>query len=47
LDIIKDPANIVAIEWPEKIAKLLPRGLVKITFGHLKESEREITIDGL
>ena len=29
-EIISDPKNIVAIEWPEKIKKVLPKNIIKI-----------------
>ena len=44
-DIIKNPENIVAIEWPEKIKKLLPEEVISIQFDHLEESKRKISID--
>jgi len=43
-NIISDPKNIVAIEWPEKISKLLPQNNISITFEHLEENKREISI---
>lgn len=43
-EIIADPKNIVAIEWPEKITSLLPENAIKITFSHLQENKREIVI---
>ena len=30
--IISNPKNIVAIEWPEKIKKVLPKNIIKIDF---------------
>lgn len=42
-EIISNPENIVAIEWPEKIAGILPETAVKITFTHLEENKREIS----
>ncbi|OGZ73873.1 MAG: tRNA (adenosine(37)-N6)-threonylcarbamoyltransferase complex ATPase subunit type 1 TsaE [Candidatus Staskawiczbacteria bacterium RIFCSPLOWO2_01_FULL_38_12b] len=55
-EIIKNPENIVAIEWPEKIKEILPKDAILITFDHLepisakgdgeaKENKREIKID--
>jgi tRNA threonylcarbamoyladenosine biosynthesis protein TsaE len=43
-EIIKDPQNIVAIEWAEKIKKILPRKVLKIKFKILGKKEREISI---
>ena len=42
--IISDPKNIIAIEWPEKIKKLLPKKVINIEFKFLNENEREIRI---
>lgn len=52
-EILSNPKNIVAIEWPEKISKILnvpslraKRGnLVSITFKHLEINKRELTFD--
>ena len=42
--IISNPQNIVAIEWPEKIAGVLPKSNIEIAFGHLEENKRELMI---
>ena len=42
--IISDPKNIVAIEWPEKIKKALPKKSVLITFKFINKNKREIKI---
>lgn len=42
-EIIKNPKNIVLIEWPERIKKLLPKDLTWIVLEHGKrENERII-----
>jgi tRNA threonylcarbamoyladenosine biosynthesis protein TsaE len=41
-EIIKNPKNIVAVEWSEKIKKYLPKDHVKINFNFVDESKREI-----
>lgn len=43
-EIISNPENIVAIEWPEKIEELLPKEKISLSFEHKKEGERELTI---
>ena len=43
-EIIKDPANIILVEWADKIEKILPKNRVKINFKHLKGDKREIRI---
>src|SRR3989344_3171440 len=46
-NIIADPANIVLVEWSEKIRDLLPQNVVKITIKEKNENEREIIIKNL
>ncbi len=43
-EILKNPHNIIAIEWPEKIAGLLPKEIISIQFTHLEENKRELTV---
>ena len=43
-EIINDPQNIVAIEWAEKMGKLLPEKRVNIDFESLSENKRKIII---
>ena len=40
--IISDPENIVAIEWPEKIKKVLPKNIILIKFKFVDENKREV-----
>lgn len=41
-EIIKNPQNIVAIEWPEKIKKFMPEHTIYIEFKFINENQREI-----
>jgi len=41
-EIIANPNNIVAIEWPERIKKLIPKSAMKISFKLIDETTREI-----
>ena len=44
-EIIKDPANIVLIEWADIVKDILPAGAINIEIGHGKvEGEREIKL---
>lgn len=43
-ELLKDPQNIFVIEWPEKIASLLPKNSISINFDYLNKNERKITI---
>jgi len=40
--IISNPKNIVAIEWPEKIKKILPQNTIFIDFKFIDKNKREI-----
>jgi len=46
-EIIKSKKNIVVIEWAEKIKNFLPKNRWDITFEHLKDNQRRITINEL
>jgi tRNA threonylcarbamoyladenosine biosynthesis protein TsaE len=43
-DILKDPGNIVAVEWPEKIKKYIPKHGIFISFEHRSPRERALTM---
>ena len=44
-EIVSNPKNIVAIEWPEKIKKYLPKEAIKIKFKFIDEQTRELTFN--
>ncbi|MDO8600248.1 MAG: tRNA (adenosine(37)-N6)-threonylcarbamoyltransferase complex ATPase subunit type 1 TsaE [bacterium] len=44
-EIFKDPHSIVVIEWAERIKKILPKSIVRISFHHGKKSnERKLKV---
>lgn len=43
-DLIKNPENIVVIEWADRVKKLLPKKIIWIKFEHLGENKRKIII---
>ncbi len=44
-NIISDPKNIIFIEWPERVADIIPKH-IKIFIRHLEnETSREVTIE--
>ncbi len=43
-EILKDPKNIVAIEWAERIKKLLPKDTLWILLSHDSPTVRAITL---
>ncbi|MBM3206394.1 MAG: tRNA (adenosine(37)-N6)-threonylcarbamoyltransferase complex ATPase subunit type 1 TsaE [Candidatus Staskawiczbacteria bacterium] len=45
VEIIENPENIVAIEWPEGVEKILPKEVASIKFEHLEGSKRELIIE--
>jgi tRNA threonylcarbamoyladenosine biosynthesis protein TsaE len=42
-EIIANPKNIVAVEWPEKIKKFLPKDTIYIDFEFIDDNTRKIT----
>ncbi|MDO8515818.1 MAG: tRNA (adenosine(37)-N6)-threonylcarbamoyltransferase complex ATPase subunit type 1 TsaE [bacterium] len=43
-EIVKDPANIILVEWPERLGRMLPRHTIKISFEHGENmDERKIS----
>jgi tRNA threonylcarbamoyladenosine biosynthesis protein TsaE len=43
-EISQDSGNLILIEWPERVADILPTDLIKINFKFISEFEREIKI---
>ena len=41
-EIISNPKNIIFLEWPEKIADILPSDIKKLSFTFIDETTREI-----
>jgi len=39
---INNPENIIAIEWPERISRILPQKIIRINFRHLRNNSRKI-----
>jgi len=46
-ELVNDPKNLIFVEWPENIAKLIPKKAIKIALAHKGEGKREIKIKGL
>lgn len=42
--IISEPKNIVAIEWPEKIKRIMPKNTLWIEFNFINEKSRKISV---
>jgi len=43
-EIFSNPENIVAVEWPENIKKIMPERTIWLTFKVIGEDKRKITI---
>ncbi len=43
-EIIADPKNLILIEWPENVAKAIPKKHISIKIAHIKEGERKFEI---
>ena len=43
-DILNNKENIILIEWPERVKKILPKGHIKIHIDHIDKHTRKITI---
>lgn len=41
-EILAEPKNLIVIEWPERVKKLLPKDARIIKFKHINETTREI-----
>ncbi len=41
-NLITDPKNLILIEWPERVADIMPADLIKINLKFISEFEREI-----
>jgi len=46
-DLIRDPRNIILIEWADRVKKILPKNHIEIKFEHISDNKRKITIGHL
>lgn len=46
-EIIADKSNIILIEWPEKVNKIIPKSAVLIQLKHVNDKTREISINAI
>jgi len=44
-EIIKDPKNLVAIEWPERVEGLIPSSAIRIKFEFVDEETRNVAVE--
>ncbi len=43
-EIIKNPRNIILIEWADRVKKILPKNHIKINFKSMDKNKREISV---
>lgn len=43
-EIVKNPRNIICVEWADKITELLPADMVRLEFSHHDEQSRHIVL---
>ena len=43
-EISENPSNIIFLEWPERVAEILPKDMKKIYFTFIDETTREVEV---
>jgi len=43
-EILKDPENLVLVEWAGKIKKVLPKDCIRVRFYYISENKRKISV---
>ncbi len=43
-DLINNPENLIAIEWPERVLKIIPKTAKKLKFKFVDEKTRSVTL---
>lgn len=43
--LIADPENLIVIEWPERIADILPADCIRVSLEHLEENKRALIVE--
>lgn len=44
-ELLADPQNLIVIEWPERIADILPADCIHISLEHLEENKRALVVE--
>lgn len=44
-EFLNDPSSYALVEWPERIAGILPEDAIRITLKHIGEGRREISVE--
>lgn len=43
-ELLFDPANIIVVEWADKVSSLMPKDYMRITFDYSDKNERKINV---
>lgn len=43
--LLADPENLIVIEWPERIADILPTDCIRVSLEHLEENKRALVVE--
>lgn len=43
-DIVREPGNLIFIEWPERVSEIVPDGVIPIDFTVVSENERRVAV---
>lgn len=46
-EFLDDPASLALIEWPERIADIIPPDAIRVKIRHISDTERELTVTGV
>ncbi len=44
-EMLRDPENLIFIEWPERVRNIIPQDSIKVLFKHVSEEVREIALE--
>ena len=44
-ELLSDPGNLIALEWPELVADVVPDSAIKLSFAHVDEHTRDVAHD--
>ncbi|MGN1364746.1 MAG: tRNA (adenosine(37)-N6)-threonylcarbamoyltransferase complex ATPase subunit type 1 TsaE, partial [Victivallis vadensis] len=45
-EFLDDPDSLALIEWPERIADIIPGDAIQVRIRHISDTEREISVTG-
>ncbi len=43
-ELVNDPKNIILIEWPERVTKLIPKDAIRMNLEHIDEETRGVEV---